>query len=446
MSTRSGKSYIPLNSRNRSRSLSPDTRPAPLSKSRTLVDLARPIPRAPATTHQTPSLLRPTIPPPPSPPPIHKSFPYFKTTPPVPRSEMATSSNILKNMPLNIPTTPSQTPVHLTKMRTFYGYHPSEDAVRWFQDFTAQANHARWTKMERCNSIILHLDGTARDWYYAIPPAEQGDYDAMVESFANKFGPNSSEMSDRDDDWENLSQGTDIAAKFAHRASALGDSLGKPESEVKSKFINGLNVDIRLEVYRKGAKDLPEAIQAANHAESFLNKISKQRVPVHTIESYTTPNPEIELLKREVALLRTELRGVGKPVCNFCKKPGHTEFVCYSKKSNTPRDRSARPTMVCNYCNNPGHAYQDCRNRRRDQSQNNYRPQQNQQPPRQYASNPPPVDAMDGYHDQYISHPPPSYPPNPHYHLPMNPSAPSYNPQTPQYQNPQDDSYQSKNE
>lgn len=47
--------------------------------------------------------------------------------------------------------------------------------------------------------------------------------------------------------------------------------------------------------------------------------------------------------------------------CAFCKKRGHTEDICYSKRNQSERKNNEQSGgLTCNYCKEPGHLIADC--------------------------------------------------------------------------------------
>lgn len=63
-----------------------------------------------------------------------------------------------------------------------------------------------------------------------------------------------------------------------------------------------------------------------------------------------------------------------KPTCNFCKKKGHKERECWSKKSNDKPQQQAASTSsspkTCNYCKKPGHLIAECRKKKASDQRN----------------------------------------------------------------------------
>ena len=335
------------------------------------------------------------IPTAPAPPPFNPNYihPTAPVQPYLPTPKMATGQIKLENLDLVVPSEPTKSPVFLPDLRTFYGYSPMEDAVRWFQDFTVLCNHARWTRNERLQGIARHLDGSAREWYFSLDDVTKNDYDKFVKAFSQAFGPQSADSYLLEDEWERCAQNTDLVRKYASRLKAIAVNLGRSENEQRSKFINNLRPDIRNEVLRRVPRTLQDAIEYATQAESYLKRISQTQPSPHSVTALSSGaesedirelKKQIQQLKLQVACKSDQRTGPANKrrdqnsriICQYCQKVGHDEFVCRRKQSDQfQRPVARRPNITCNYCTKPGHTYNECRTRLRAQKQQQ---QQNQ--------------------------------------------------------------------
>lgn len=154
----------------------------------------------------------------------------------------------------------------------------------------------------------------------------------------------------------------DLTKSYANEISTgeqIPDSiLNINERQALRAFESGIRSDqLRMLLFLNKSKTLTEAIKCATTFESRTPKKAPSPSSASTVPVSNNINNN-------------------RPVCEYCRKVGHTVQNCYLKKEI----KTENPGEVCRYCKQPGHVINNCRARKENNSR--YRGNDNWTSPR----------------------------------------------------------------
>jgi len=227
--------------------------------------------------------------------------------------------------------------------------------------------------------LPLLLTGNARIWYTASPHLYAKSFDTISEALVTQFY----NESDRWLLWQQLSNGkqgeNESATEFALEIRQLCQRLDVPAEESVNYLLNGLKPELRsyamlqrpqtfaeTETHTKVKEASPEEKPKDRKDETLQEKAKlktdeQPKLAAYDVPSSTTNTPrqgnryEKTLGRDEITqIIRQELRRSrnqqsqgqdyrnrrtfdGRPICNYCRKPGHVPYV-FRKRQFDNRD------------------------------------------------------------------------------------------------------------
>lgn len=271
----------------------------------------------------------------------------------------------------------------------------SEDVTEFLTNFNRAARFYKFPEERKAEALPLYLTGNASIWFDTTPGLAHKYFGDLAEALKKQFHSASDIWLLRQKVYDRKQLPLESVSDFAATIRRMGQRVGLTPPEVITIFIQNLRPELKHHVLLQRPDSLEEAERHAKLKESLpdpkpadrtdeiLNALAKLQTPTQTpsqqpvVAAYTPPNNEQQthvrpfhntqqLTRDDIAqVVRQELRRStnqtytqpqrgrrtfdGKPICDFCQKPGHVMAVCRQRlnQRQDPRipgdNRSPRP-------------------------------------------------------------------------------------------------------
>ena len=236
----------------------------------------------------------------------------------------------------------------------FYGY-PNDDVIDWFSSFERISRANEWDVTKQGRMISAYLRGPAADHFEKMDTREKSNYEAIKDSLMERFSPADMRRSAysnlagrKQGKMESVNEFASAIQRLVFRSFPSGIDSDIIEMTAREHFILGLRHELMRRVTMADPKTFSDAIRIAlreannetNYAPERANAVEPQKSDQMT---------EVigllgKLLKNDVGErnfyrkgnprnsgTRNKFTRDGRPVCNFCSRPGHLERNCWKK-------------------------------------------------------------------------------------------------------------------
>ena len=238
----------------------------------------------------------------------------------------------------------------------FYGYL-NDDVLDWFSAFERIARANEWNGAKCGKMVSAYFRGPAGYHFEKLADDEKSEYKTIKQSLINKFSPAdmrrsaySSLAARKQGPRESVNEFASAIQRLVFRAFPSDVTHEVVEMSAREHFILGLRPQLMRRVTIVDPKTFNDAIRIALREESFEeNLAAPQRIVA--IDQGEKINEVIgllgKLLNQETGEqnrnfnfrkgnprnngTRNKFTRDGRPVCNFCSKPGHIERNCWKK-------------------------------------------------------------------------------------------------------------------
>ena len=237
----------------------------------------------------------------------------------------------------------------------FYGY-PNDDCLDWFASFERIARANEWDDAKCGRMVSAYLRGPAGDHFEKIDARDKTNYGVIKNTIIDRFSPADMRRSAygnlaarKQGKMESVNEFASAIQRLVFRSFSTDVNNEVIEMTAREHFILGLRPELMRRVTMADPKTFSDAIRVALRDESLEEKFAPQRV--------SAVEPQNEQMTQVIGLLtklleknnisgnhnhfrrnnRNENSGNrnkcinGRPVCNFCEKPGHIERKCWKK-------------------------------------------------------------------------------------------------------------------
>ncbi len=256
----------------------------------------------------------------------------------------------------------------------FFG-EPGEDIEKWLKSFDRVAKANNWNSRRQCDILPAYLRDRAAEFYDELSPDDQGELDKLKQELSQHFMPREARRFYYADLYSRKQNPTETAADFGRdvqqlvRRAYAEMPVEHQDTLMREHFVNGLRPELKRMVLISDPKSFNKALELAKREEindkitngynpwmktEYANAIySSAPVPVAKISSEPKQDrlERLENVVEKLALTMADLQisgaarrnfGAprdrnlrctdGRPICNFCKKLGHTEAQCRTKQ------------------------------------------------------------------------------------------------------------------
>ena len=250
----------------------------------------------------------------------------------------------------------------------FYGY-PYDDCLDWFASFERIARANEWDDAKCGRMVSAYLRGPAGDHFEKIDARDKTNYEVIKNTIIDRFSPADVRRSvygnlaaRKQGKMESVNEFASAIQRLVFQSFSSDVSNEVIEMTAREHFILGLRPELMRRVTTANPKTFSYAIRVALREESLEENFAPQRV--------SAVEPQNEQMTQVIGLLTKLLekkdisgnrnnfrrnnrndnsgnrnRSInGRPVCNFCEKPGHIERKCWKKfphlKSGSESDKN----------------------------------------------------------------------------------------------------------
>ena len=294
---------------------------------------------------------------------------------------ISTLSKSFQKSPVT-PTFPSNNSIPMPK----FSGDAHEDVNEFLTNFNRTAVFYHLNPDRMAEALPLFLTGSASIWFNTTPELKGRGFDILSEALKKQFHSDSDVWLLRQQLNDTKQLQTETVSAFAAKIRRLCQRINLPRSECVNYFIQGLQPHIKnyvllqrpgtfedAEMHARLKESLPEQAPADRTDEILralaqLQKTTADKVtpplaaygnypanPTQTRDSSDSKLPDKSELERLITqCLRQELRRSrdsrstgqiqrgrrsfdGRPICDFCNKPGHVMAVC-RQRQNRGRD------------------------------------------------------------------------------------------------------------
>ena len=247
---------------------------------------------------------------------------------------------------------------------TTYNDEDGSDPEQWLRHFTSCAEFKNYTARKQLQALKILLKGGPATWLdnflgdeEIAAKTDQQKLDAFKTKFVERFGHENTWLQEHLIHFLCQKPGETVQ-KYFSTLTAKAAKLNKPDSEILTLFIRGLQGSIKIYVLSRNPKTLSEAFNLAKTAESLqeITNLTDNQLRIQTInasgELYIKPSvpikPEpsfnVDEVLKELRKLKLEI----------------------SKSKSDERNIVTERVVRCHYCQIPGHRQSECRKRARD--------------------------------------------------------------------------------
>ena len=276
------------------------------------------------------------------------------------------------------PTFPSGNSVPLPK----FSGDCNEDVNEFLANFNRTALFYKFSGDRKAEILPLSLTGKASIWYNTTPGLSGKNFDTLAEALKKHFHSDSDVWLLRQKLNERKQLATESVSEFAAGIRRLGQRINLPRSECINYFIQGLKPELKsfvilqrptsfeeAEMHAKLKESVPEP-KPVDRTDEILKALahiqqtaaSKENSSVAAFDRYenthSKPVPgDHPVTRDDIARIvqqqiRQEMRRNsqfsgqntrgrrtfdGRPICDFCNKPGHIVATC-RQRQNQGRD------------------------------------------------------------------------------------------------------------
>ena len=275
--------------------------------------------------------------------------------------------------PLRVMEESPKTVVHPTK---FFG-EPGEDVEKWLKSFDRISKANGWSERRQIEILPAFLRDRAAEFYDELPDSQQSDWEELKNALIDHFLPKEARRFYYADLYARKQGTTESAEDFGRviqqlvRRAYTEMPLEHQATLMREHFVNGLRPALKRIVLISDPSDFNKAVEVAKREEINDHVVngtapwtqtfcSTERpvAPVAGISNEKHLQDRIHRLENAVEKLTTALTETkispgppnygrrynwssdrnlrstdGRPICNFCKKVGHYERECRSKRS-----------------------------------------------------------------------------------------------------------------
>ena len=238
----------------------------------------------------------------------------------------------------------------------FYGY-PNDDVIDWFSSFERIARANEWNVTKQGRMISAYLRGPAADHFEKLDTREKSNYGAIKDSLIERFSPADMRRSAysnlagrKQGKMESVNEFVSAIQRLVFRSFPSGVDNEIIEMTAREHFILGLRHELMRRVTMADPKTFSDAIRIALREESFETNYAPERVNAVEPQKNDQMTKVIGLLGKLLknndvsernfnyrkgnprnSGTRNKFTRDGRPVCNFCSRPGHLERNCWKK-------------------------------------------------------------------------------------------------------------------
>ena len=266
--------------------------------------------------------------------------------------------------------------IHPTK---FFG-EPGEDVEKWLKSFDRISKANGWTEKRQTEILPAFLRDRAAEFYDELSPRQQSQWEELKSALIEHFIPKEARRFYYADLYARKQGTTESAEDFGRviqqlvRRAYSEMPLEHQTTLMREHFVNGLRPSLKCIVLISDPSDFNKALEVAKR-EEINDQVANGTAP--WVQSFTTPSAptapvavisgekqlsdRMDRLESVVEKLTTalaesnihtgpragppnfgrkynwsssrNLRSTdGRPICNYCKRVGHVERECRSKK------------------------------------------------------------------------------------------------------------------
>ena len=280
-----------------------------------------------------------------------------------------------------------------------------EDIITWIESYDRIAQDNGWNEEKQRRKIPLYLDKSALLYYNSLPDATKENQQLVKEALRRQYHSQDRQWRLRSE-LHTLTQ-TSTLTQYIDQLDVLCHQLAIDNEAKLHCFINGLKPHLKEALVLRQPGDYNTAVSYAKLKESASSTASYEEIlkllqaqqknqsqnQVNNV-TYTDPvqqSQEIAKLKAEIKQLKQERRtgnpmvfqpnnrnlrtSDGQPICNICKRVGHTARVCRQNYGNNYSNSSNNNTRWNtsyrgqSYQNVPQHRYRQQNNMQRSMMQ-----------------------------------------------------------------------------
>ena len=267
----------------------------------------------------------------------------------------------------------SKTVVHPTK---FFG-EPGEDVEKRLKSFDRISKANGWSERRQIEILPAFLRDRAAEFYDELPDSQQSDWEELKNALIDHFLPKEARRFYYADLYARKQGTTESAEDFGRviqqlvRRAYTEMPLEHQATLMREHFVNGLRPALKRIVLISDPSDFNKAVEVAKREEindhvvngtaPWTQMFCSTERPVAAVAGISSEKhlqDRIHRLENAVEKLTTALTETkispgppnygrrynwssdrnlrstdGRPICNFCKKVGHYERECRSKRS-----------------------------------------------------------------------------------------------------------------
>lgn len=259
----------------------------------------------------------------------------------------------------------------------------TEDVNEFLITYNRAAQYFKLNNSRKAEMLPLHLTGNANIWFNTTPGLSGKNFDDLCSALKNQFHSDSDVWLLRQKLNERKQLPTESVGEFAADIRKIGQRINLPRSELMNQFIQGLRPELKSFVILQR----PESFENAERHARLRESVQDPKPPDRTDEilkalanlqqqatakekssiaafdrtesrqSKVFPGESRPVTREEIAQIvsqqiRQEMRRNpqfsgqhmrgrrtldGRPICDFCNKPGHIIARCLQRQ-NQGRD------------------------------------------------------------------------------------------------------------
>ena len=249
----------------------------------------------------------------------------------------------------------------------------SEDVTEFLVNFNRAACFYKFSEARKTEALPLYLTGNASIWFNTTPALAHQTFEKLSEALRKQFHSASDIWLLRQKVYDRKQLPLEPVSDFAATIRRMGQRVGLTQAECITTFIQNLRPELKNYVL------LQRPERSTDRTDEILNALAKlqTQTPTPVVAAYMPPSNEQQthahtfrntqpLTRHDVTqIIRQELRRTnnrtntqlqrgrrtfdGRPICDFCQKPGHVMAVCRQRlnQRQDPRipghNRSPRP-------------------------------------------------------------------------------------------------------